>query len=255
MNSDYLRRHRAHDVEALLERWVAVARGAGLDMVELRPGVPYLRTRGPWCEERAVYLSAGIHGDEPAGTEGLIGWAESRIDWLRSASCLIIPCFNPDGLRQNTRRDATGTDLNREFHHTRNPLISAWRERMEGMRFRLALCLHEDYDATGTYLYELGEVGESIGNECLDACAEFIPRESRAEVEGMAMDRGLLFHGGDLLELLEEMDEGLPEAIYLRVHHAVTALTFETPSEFGLDLRVAAQVRCIEAALRLTGLV
>ena len=254
MNSDYLRRHRAHDVEALLDRWAEVARRAELDLMELRPGVPLLRSRGPWREECAVYLSAGIHGDEPAGTEGLICWAESRIDWLRGASCLIIPCFNPDGLRQNARRDVMGTDLNREFHHTRAPLISAWRDCVEGMRFRLALCLHEDYDATGTYLYELGVEGESIGNDCLDACAELIPRESRPEVDGTAMERGLLFHGGELGELLEKMDEGLPEAIYLRVHHAVTVLTFETPSEFGLDVRVAAQVRCIDTALKWTGL-
>jgi hypothetical protein len=67
------------------------------------------------------------------------------------------------------------------------------------------------------------------------------------------MDRGLLYHGEDLRELLAEMDEGLPEAIYLRVHHTLRAITFETPSEFGLDLRVAAQVRCIETALERSG--
>ena len=133
-------------------------------------------------------------------------------------------------------------------------MIAAWREHVAGLRFRLAMCLHEDYDATGTYLYELGEGENSIGGACLDACAEFIPREEREEVEGRIMERGLLFHGEDLADLVAEMDEGLPEAIYLRAHLAASAITFETPSEYGLDLRVAAQVRCIEAALGQIGL-
>jgi hypothetical protein len=51
------------------------------------------------------------------------------------------------------------------------------------------------------------------------------------------------------------MDEGLPEAIFLRIHHAASVLTFETPSEYGLDMRVAAQVRCIEAALGQIGVI
>jgi len=254
VNPGYLRKHRSHDFEALLERWVELSRGVGLDLLEMRPGLPVLRSPGPWDAERAVYLSAGIHGDEPAGTEGLITWAESRKDWLGTATCLIVPCFNPDGLRNNTRRTAEGVDLNREFHHARHPLIAAWRERVEGLQFRIALCLHEDYDATGTYLYELGDGDHSIGGDCLDACATFIPREARDEVEGRAMDRGLLFHGEDLHDLMAEMDDGLPEAIYLRAHHAPRVITFETPSEFGLDLRVAAQVCCIDRALKLSGL-
>lgn len=254
MNPEYLGKHRAHDVEFLLARWTEVSRRAGLRLEELQPGVPILRTAGPWMEEAAVYLSAGIHGDEPAGTEGLVTWAESSIDWLRAASCVIVPCFNPEGLQGNSRRDGKGIDLNREFHHARHPLIAAWRDAVEGLKFRLALCLHEDYDATGTYLYELGTGEHSIGGACLDACAALIPREMRAEVEGRSMDRGLLFHGEDLAELLEEMGEGLPEAIYLRVHHAPSVITFETPSEYGLDVRVAAQVRCIETALKSAGL-
>jgi len=254
VNPDYLRRHRAHDVEALLGRWEEVARQAGLEWVELRPGVPLLRSAGDWKAERAIYLSAGMHGDEPAATEGLIAWAESRIEQLREGSCMIVPCFNPDGLRSNTRHTVDGIDLNREFHQARHPLIAAWRAQIEGLQFRIALCLHEDYDATGTYLYELGTGENSIGGECLDACSEFIPREAREEVEGRVMDRGLLFHGEDLRELLEEMEEGLPEAIYLRVHHAPAVLTFETPSEFALDQRVTAQVRFVEAALQRCGL-
>jgi hypothetical protein len=255
VNRDYLARHRAHDVEALLGRWGAVAIEADLSWEELLPGVPFLRTKGEWHPERAFYISAGIHGDEPAGTEGLITWAEGQIDWLREGSVVLVPCFNPEGIQRNHRLDAAGYDLNREFHGDRHPLIATWKEHVAGLRFRLAMCLHEDYDATGTYLYELGEGENSIGGACLDACAEFIPREEREEVEGRIMDRGLLFHGEDFADLVAEMDEGLPEAIYLRAHHAASVLTFETPSEYGLDMRVAAQVRCIEAALGQIGLI
>jgi len=252
--SDYLATHRAHDVGFLLQRWEAVAAALDWEGTELRPGVPAYRTRGPWAEEGALYLSAGIHGDEPAGTEGLIAWAERSVPWLRDRPCAIVPCFNPHGLLENTRRDQDGVDLNREFHGEGHPLILAWKRWLGLRRFRLALCLHEDYDATGTYVYELGEGGIPIGARCLDAGAEWIPRETRAEIEGREMERGHLFLGGPVDELLAEMSGGLPEAIYLRDRHASCVLTFETPSEFALDRRVAAQVRCIEAAVHHAGL-
>jgi hypothetical protein len=254
VGDDYLVTHRAHDVAGLLARWERVAAVLGWDRCELQAGVPAYRSRVPWREDRALYLSAGIHGDEPAGTEGLIVWAERSVGWLREQPCCVVPCFNPHGLRENTRGDEQGTDLNRQFHGEGHPLIGAWKAWLGSRRFRLALCLHEDYDATGTYVYELGEAERPIGGICLDAAAGWIPRERRAEIDGREMSGGHLFRSGDIADLLEEMEAGLPEAIYLRSKHAPLVLTFETPSEFALDRRVAAQVRCIEAAVANSGL-
>jgi hypothetical protein len=43
---------------------------------------------------------------------------------------------------------------------------------------------------------------------------------------------------------------GYPEAIWLHLHHAARSLTIETPSEFALEKRVAAQVAVIGECVR-----
>jgi succinylglutamate desuccinylase len=101
MDAHYLARHRAHDYPHLIDRWRAVARKTGLVMKRFWKGADF----GVYClhskrlpRNGAIYLSAGIHGDEPAGTEGLIAWAEKNTRLLRSRPFLIVPCINPSGL-------------------------------------------------------------------------------------------------------------------------------------------------------------
>ena len=71
---------RCHDYPFLIRRWRKVARAAGLTMT------PFMQASGhdlfvltSRYNGEAVYLSAGIHGDEPASTEGLICWAEAIV--------------------------------------------------------------------------------------------------------------------------------------------------------------------------------
>ncbi len=51
--------------------------------------------------EGTIYISAGIHGDEPAGTEALITWAEENTRLLRRRPFFLVPCINPWGLVNN----------------------------------------------------------------------------------------------------------------------------------------------------------
>ena len=43
---------------------------------------------------------------------------------------------------------------------------------------------------------------------------------------------------------------GLPEAVYLHLHHSERTFTIETPSEFSLNQRVRAHVAIIEECVR-----
>ncbi|MEM7013820.1 MAG: hypothetical protein AAF585_20350, partial [Verrucomicrobiota bacterium] len=133
-----------------------------------------------------------------------------------------------------------------------HPLISAWREFVGGARFRIALCLHEDYDAHGLYVYELSPPGTFLGEKCLKACESIIPREPDPNIEGRPADNGVIAAEGDLQELVAELSDGLPESLYLGIHHTPIALTFETPSEYSLYDRVRTQIRFIETALAAT---
>lgn len=72
--------HRsAHDYAHLLRRWRAIARASGLtsETIHTAAGLPVLmlRSRKPVANALRVYFSAGVHGDEAAGTEGLVSWA------------------------------------------------------------------------------------------------------------------------------------------------------------------------------------
>ncbi len=57
-------------------------------------------------------LTAGvIHGDEPQGKDLIINY----LNTVKKSNLGFIPVLNPDGLALNTRTNANGVDLNRNF--------------------------------------------------------------------------------------------------------------------------------------------
>jgi len=198
-------------------------------------------------EPGGLYVSAGIHGDECAPVWGLLEWVAGNPPALRDRPVMIFPCLNPVGLIDNTRRDGFGVDLNRSFSDTANPLIDAWQKRLEGRCFDISVNLHEDYDCTGIYLYELSR-DEARGDSLLAACEGIIPRESASEIDGSDFQNGVLVRTSEIEQIVEEQLGGsYPEAILLFLKYARYSYTFETPSEFDLPRRIAAQRAFLEA--------
>lgn len=242
--------HRAHDYRALIRRWRAVARASGLRMrlyvTESSYRLYALQTpRLPRIG--ALYISAGIHGDEPAGTEALITWAESHPERLRQIPCMLFPCLNPWGLVNNIRFDAGHADLNRSFQNDHPPSLRAWKELISGRRFALSLMLHEDFDGQGVYIYEVEKAKPFWGEDLLEAARPVIPPEGRTMIDGRKANAGIVRRR---LGLKKFATMGLPEAVYLHLHHSDRTFTIETPSEFALDQRVRAHVAIIEACIR-----
>jgi hypothetical protein len=114
---------------------------------------------------------------------------------------------------------------------------------MEGRKPGIGMCLHEDYDAQGCYVYELTQQ-PSAGSKILQEVAKVLPIDPRPRIEGRKAKDGLI-----LRRVLPEMP-GHPEAIVLHLMGAPRTLTFETPSEFSLIDRIAAQKQFISATLR-----
>lgn len=243
--ANYLHRHRCHDVPHLLKRWRAVARAARLTVQEIHVsgGFPVLYIYHAAATEPLLYLSAGVHGDEPAPVSALLEWAEENTALLRTLPVALFPLFNPAGLAANTRTDHRHIDLNRRFHDSSLPHIKAWWRCVEPLRIRLALCLHEDYDARGLYCYELPAArAPLLADSFLNAGAHAIPRDPRRTIDGRRAAHGIIMR-----RRMPHLP-GLPEAIALWMHGAHT-LTFETPSEFSLPDRVAAHRAFIETAV------
>lgn len=117
----------AHDYGRLVMRWEKLVRTAGWTMRQCaRAGeLPVFVVEANVDVAVSLYLSAGIHGDEPAGTEALITWCEQRWRHLQGFYLLIFPCLNPWGLQHNNRMDARGRDLNRGYRRSDVPVIQA----------------------------------------------------------------------------------------------------------------------------------
>lgn len=232
-------------------RWRALARAARLRLETLnvvgRTPVFFLRG-GALQKEGGIYVSAGIHGDEAASTEALITWAEQNVDRLQSMPLILFPCLNPWGLIRNCRFDERGVDLNRVFHLQTTPMIESLKQIVAPYQFKLALMLHEDFDAQGLYLYEIEREQPSWGESLLAAARPVIPIEKRARVDGRKAIDGLIrrrFVAKNFLQM------GYPEAIWLHVRHTKRAFTVETPSEFALQQRIQAQMAVIDECVRL----
>ncbi len=244
--------HRVHDYRHLVARWRKVGRAAGLKMEAFAQAGEFpvycLRTRER--SDGGLYVSAGIHGDEPAATEGLIRWAEAQLPALADREpalpLMILPCLNPWGLANNRREDAEGHDLNRVFHRANVAPVGELRKLLGPRRFDVAVHLHEDYDARGTYLYELHTRAPDWGAGLLARCAAAIPIEVRRRIDGRPFKDGVALRRANLDRIPLH-----PEAIYLYLRGTPHVFTFETPSEFSLARRVRAHVLLMKECVRL----
>jgi hypothetical protein len=243
--------HRVHDYGHLVERWRRVAKRAGLRLRRLASAEGfesfYLATDRV-SSTQGLYLSAGIHGDEPAGPEALLRWAERHAPRLAAWPLLIFPCLNPWGIRNNSRVDSAGRDLNRLFHHDEHPVIAAVRRITKPCHFTVALTMHEDYDAQGIYLYEVQRGSKRMGEKLLAAARKILPPDPRGRIDGRKSTSGLIRRRISP-RVFERI--GFPEAIWLHHHHSEFTFTFETPSEADLELRVGAQIAVLDQCLEL----
>ena len=216
----------------------AFGAGTGLDLFALRrPGV------GPGEKTRGVYLSAGIHADEPAGPLAVLELLH-RDRWPANVSLWLCPCLNPAGFPLNQRENASGHDLNRDYRHLRTPEIRAhvaWLERQPD--FDITVCLHEDWEASGFYLYELNADGRRSSAEAVvGAVGKVCPIDSAAVIDGRPARLGIIRP-----DLNPALRRDWPEAFYLVQHKTRHSFTLESPSDFALSVRVQALVVATEA--------
>ncbi len=99
-----------------------------------------------------IILSAGIHGEEPAGIYALLDFMKRGMtQFLRHFSFLILPCLNPYGFTRGVRYGSGAADLNRAFDKVSGvPEVAAVKDLIHQFPgpYRLAIDLHE----TDTYM-------------------------------------------------------------------------------------------------------
>jgi hypothetical protein len=204
----------------------------------------YRRTR-PGAKKN-LYISTGIHGDEPAGPLAVLNLLEDN-RWP-DANLWLVPCVNPTGFTLNTRENIHGVDLNRDYRHLRTREVAAhvaWLNQQP--HFDLALVLHEDWESNGFYVYELNPHNlPSLAEHIVDSVRELCPIETSDRVDDWPCNCGII------RPPINPMDRPQwAEALYLIVHKSRLNYTLETPSDFDLHLRVKAHIRAVHRAFEL----
>ena len=198
-------------------------------------------------ERLSAYISSGIHGDEPGGPLTLLEMIEAN-SWPNDVSLYICPCLNPTGFKNNTRENSIGIDLNRDYRHFKSTEIKAHKSWIESIpSFDISICVHEDWEAKGFYLYELNpEKINSSSQEILNAVSTVCPIDRSDLIDGRPAKSGLL-------KPLESPDVRplWPEAFYI-VQNNKTRLsyTLEAPSDFPLHFRTHTLRYAIETTLK-----
>jgi len=194
-----------------------------------------------------IYISAGIHGDEPAGPLAALHLVQEN-RWPDNVEVFLVPCLNPAAFVMNKRENTEGIDLNRDYLNSKSAEIRAhiaWLDRQPS--FDLYLCLHEDWESHGFYLYEQNpDQRPSFAEKIIAAVKPVCPVDMAEMIEGRPA------HGGIIRpNILPKDRPDWPEAFYLISHKARQGYTLEAPSDFALPTRVNALVAAVQAAVEL----
>lgn len=203
--------------------------------------------RSPANPRRTIYISSGIHGDEPAAPVALRRLVDED-RWPADTAFILCPCLNPTGFTRNTRENKDCVDLNRDYRSRQSAEVRAhiaWLDTLPNFDF--SLILHEDWEADGFYIYEVNfgaspGLAESILQNLRDLC----PIQPTSVIDGLWQ-----CVNGIVRPTILPQDRPLwAEAVYLiAAGKTKLSLTLEAPSDFPLPFRAEAHVRAVNAAL------
>jgi len=120
--------------------------------------------------KKQILMTGGVHGDEPAGVEAVLTFLEGPVEaYLDDCFFYVIPCVNPSGLDLGTRENKAKQDINRAMGDDDVPESVILRKFIAGRRFDVFFDHHEDYEATGFYMYEAERENHLLGEQIVEA--------------------------------------------------------------------------------------
>ena len=216
---------------------------------------------------KSVYLSSGIHGDEPAPPLAIANllWQNQ---WPAEWNIYICHCLNPEGFRANQRVNAEGIDLNRDYFESKSREIRthvAWLESKPP--FSMTVSLHEDWESAGFYVYQLGPLSvEPVIEHILQQVAQVCPIDESTMIDHLPAEEGVLDLALHSLQMNEALIDGLgapstagplvktpnsiwSEPIFLINRKTRVSYTFESASALPIEVRVRALTQAVNALL------
>ena len=205
----------------------------------------HIHLASPADRPKHVLITGGMHGDEPAGVEAVLQFLErDNTALLKNFSFSVIPCINPYGYVHNTRETRDDIDINRAFEAEDVAEVAIVKEALGQTQFSLAIDFHEDYDATGFYIYEGKRDEKYIGTKLATAAKAIGPIDPDDPGEDAP----------DLAEGVYKVatswgTQGLTP--YLLHFHAEHVIISETPTVWQLEKRVALHLTILDTALNI----
>ena len=188
-----------------------------------------------------ILLSAGVHGDEPAGVEAILQFLERDLkDIIHRFHIVVLPCVNPSGYASNLRENIDGQDINRSFKEE-VPESALVKEQIAGCRFDVFLDMHEDYDARGTYFYEGKRDGAWLAPSIAQRTRKIGSLDGDTDEADIPLAEGVL-----------QVDPAWGErgfTSYVYEHHADHVIITETSSNWHLHLRIKVHLLALDMIL------
>jgi protein MpaA len=183
--------------------------------------------------QKRVYISAGIHGNEPAGPMAILEMLKDNA-WPEGMDVFLCPCLNPKGLVSNTRENELGIDQNLDYREPQAPATKLHIDWLNhAPNFDVALCLHENWEATGVFLYETNVGGQSFARKIIMRVAEVCSIDRSPEIRGQPAQNGVVLRLEDA-----ETKPQWSEANFLLGQKTRLIYTLVTPSNRSLSMRV-----------------
>lgn len=153
-------------------------------------------------EPLRIGIFAGLHGDEPAASFGLLRFVrllEERPDIAQGYCLFLYPVCNPTGFIGDTRGNRNGRDLNREFWRSSSePEVRLLESELWSHAFDGLISLHTDDTSEGLYGYAHGPVlTEHLLRPALAAAERFLPRNQAEVIDGFRARDGVIRAGFD----------------------------------------------------------
>ncbi|MGB5424858.1 MAG: succinylglutamate desuccinylase/aspartoacylase family protein [Desulfobacterales bacterium] len=217
-----------------------------------------------------IILSAGIHGEEPAGVYTLLEFINGGIvKYLDHFSFLILPCLNPHGFIRGVRYSRDVSDLNRSFDNDSDPpevaAVKDLLRRFPGP-YRLAIDFHEtnthmprgeglpvENHPAGFYMYETTRSGRPVLGPVIIRGIRNSghPVSRRRSVYGAECRNGLIYSTPPESPDYPALPEfnGTLDWYLLKNGHTDHFLATETPTAWPLKRRIAVQKKALAHAL------
>lgn len=184
--------------------------------------------------EKSIYLIGSIHGNEIAGTTGLLDYLRKGI-FPQNIRVEVIPLLNTSGFINNTRNNHNDVDINRDLCKAKmQPETESLLNLFDEDKPNMAWTLHEDNSCDKFYAYYSDDSLLGLWKNLVNLASKYFPI-MHGDIHGDNCENGLIRHPEQHIVIQQPKHEcSIENALYKKGIHY---LTTETPCNCSLSKR------------------